>query len=199
VVSKQRLDTAGAVVDTRATAHDAIGRPTRITRTAPGQDDSVLRFDYDGQLDGVTAPGQLGRMTHVRGDGWERSQLYDALGRVEREHIALTGWRELTRDKAYRADGSVASNTVTITDATGAVKFASTQETELDNLGRVNALAVDGSVLYTLSYDDEGRLHLGRRRAGRQRRRLDVQLRRGRSAPSRHPARPPDRVPLRRQ
>jgi RHS repeat-associated protein len=38
------------------------------------------------------------------------------------------------------------------------VRFASTQETELDSLGRTSALEVDGHVLYTLSYDDEGRL-----------------------------------------
>jgi hypothetical protein len=38
------------------------------------------------------------------------------------------------------------------------VTFASTKETDLDGLGRVSAVAVDGAVLYTLRYDDEGRL-----------------------------------------
>ena len=158
VAGKQRLDPGGAAVDASETAHDAIGRPTQVTRTAAGRDDSVLQFDYDGQLDGVTAPGQLGRTTRVRGDGWERSQLYDPLGRVYHEHTALTGWREATRDRTFRADGAVARDTLTIEDATGAVRFASTQETELDSLGRTSALEVDGRVLYTLSYDDEGRL-----------------------------------------
>jgi RHS repeat-associated protein len=40
----------------------------------------------------------------------------------------------------------------------GAVRFSSTQDTELDGLGRISALRVDGNVLYTLAYDDEGRL-----------------------------------------
>ncbi|HEX3764220.1 MAG TPA: FG-GAP-like repeat-containing protein [Kofleriaceae bacterium] len=155
---KQRLDVAGAVIDASATDHDAVGRPTRVTRTAPGEDDSVLQFDYDGELDGTTAPGQLGRTTRVRGDGWERTQLYDALGRVDHEDIVLTGWRELVRDRAYRADGSIASDTLTITDPAEAVRFTSTQDSELDGLGRVSALKVNGNVLYTLSYDPEGRL-----------------------------------------
>jgi YD repeat-containing protein len=73
LTGKQRLDPSGAPVDASETARDATGRPTQVTRTASGHDDSVLRFDYDGQLDGVTAPGQLGRTTRVRGDGWERS------------------------------------------------------------------------------------------------------------------------------
>ncbi len=155
---KQRLDAQGATVDDSATAHDAIGRPTQVTRTASGRDDSVLHFDYDGQLDGVTAPGQLGRTTRVRGDGWERSQLFDALGRAYHERIALTGWREATHDRTFRADGAVAHDALTIKDAGGAVRFASTQDTELDSLGRTSALEVDGHVLYTLAYDDEGRL-----------------------------------------
>ena len=158
LIGTQRLDATGAVIDASATAHDAIGRPTRITRTAPGDDDSAVQFDYDGQLDGTTAPGQLGRTTRVRGDGWERTQLYDALGRADHEDVVLTGWRALTRDRAYRADGSIASDTLTITDATGAVRLTSTQESDLDGLGRVRALRVNGSVLYTLSYDAEGRL-----------------------------------------
>jgi RHS repeat-associated protein len=113
---------------------------------------------YDGQLDGTIAPGQLGRTTRVRGGGWERSQLYDALGRVYHERTALTGWREAVHDRTFRADGAVARDALTITDAGGAVRFSSTQETELDSLGRTSALEVDGHVLYTLSYDDEGRL-----------------------------------------
>jgi RHS repeat-associated protein len=158
LTGKQRLDRAGVVIDGSTTAYDPIGRPTRITRTASGEDDTVLQFDYDGQLDGTLAPGQLGRTTRVRGDGWQRTELYDALGRVDHEGVVLTGWRELIRDKVYRADGSVASDTLTIIDASGAVRFASTQDTELDGLGRVSDLKVDGSVLYTLSYDTEGRL-----------------------------------------
>lgn len=158
LTGKQRLDPSGAPVNASETARDAMGRPTQVMRTASGHDDSVLRFDYDGQLDGVTASGQLGRTTRVRGDGWERSQLYDALGRVTHEHTALTGWRHATHDRTFRADGAVARDTLTITDASGAVRFASTQEPELDSLGRPSALEVDGHVLYTLSYDDEGRL-----------------------------------------
>lgn len=157
LVHKQHLDATGAVVDTSDTQFDAIGRPIEVTRTA-GSDTSSLAFDYDGQLDGATVAGQLGRLTRVRGNGWARSALFDPLGRSYEQHISLTGWRDLTRDKVFRPDGSDESDTLTIRDSTGAVLFTSTQDTKLDGLGRPKTLEVDGAALYTLSYDDEGRL-----------------------------------------
>ena len=157
VVQKQHLDSAGNVVDTSTTSYDGTGRPTESARTADS-DTSNLHYDYDGQLDSSTVPGQLGRLSRVRGDGWERSELFDPLGRSYYQHIALTGWRDLTSDKDYRADGTVASDTLTIRDPGGTTRFTTTQETVLDGLGRVGALKIDGNVLYTLSYDDESRL-----------------------------------------
>jgi hypothetical protein len=111
---------------------------------------SELSFDYDGQLGSTTQAGQLGRLARVR--GWERSALFDALGRLYEQHLTLTGWRDLTSDKTYRADGSVASDTLTIADPAGTVTFSSTKETVLDGVGPSAALKVDGTELYTVSY-----------------------------------------------
>ena len=159
LVRKQRLDTANAVVDTAVTSYDAIGRPTQVALTAQaGTDGSAVAFAYDGQVGGTTAPGQLGRTSRVSGDGWQRTELFDALGRSVHRKTTFAGWREITSDKTYRADGSVASDTITVSDAAGAVVLSFTKETELDALGRIAGLAVDGAPLYTLSYDDEGRL-----------------------------------------
>jgi RHS repeat-associated protein len=154
---KQRLDASGAVTDASETSYDPIGRPIQVAQTAASVS-SNLSFDYDGQLDTTTVAGQLGRLTRVRGDGWERRELFDPLGRPYEENTKLTAWRDVTCDKTYRADGSVAKNVVTISDAKGRATFASTKETVLDDLGRVHALHVDGAVLYTLSYDSEDRL-----------------------------------------
>ena len=156
-IRKQRLDTAGAVVETSDTRHDALGRTIEVSLTG-AQHASELRFDYDGQLDGATVAGQLGRLTRVRGDGWQRSTLFDPLGRAYEQHTALTGWRDVASEKAYRPDGTVASETLTIRDAGGGVRLTTTQETVLDAAGRVSQLKVDGAVLYTLTYDPEGRL-----------------------------------------
>ena len=115
-IRKQWLDAAGAVTSTSDTTYDATGRPIAVAQTT---DDNAteLGYDYDGKLDGATLPGQLGRTTRVRGDGWQRTMLYDALGRAYQQHTRLTGWRDLTRDKVFRVDGSIASDTLTITDA----------------------------------------------------------------------------------
>jgi RHS repeat-associated protein len=156
-VRKQWLDEAGAVTSTSDTTYDATGRPTAVAQTADGSA-TKLGYDHDGQLDGATLPGQLGRTTRVRGEGWQRTMLYDPLGRAYQQHTSLTGWRELTRDKVFRVDGSIASDTLTITDAANQVRLTTTRETVLDALGRVSQIKVDGAVLYTLTYDPEGRV-----------------------------------------
>jgi YD repeat-containing protein len=130
-VRTQNLDTLGAVTETSDTLYDATGRPTQVAQTA-ANDASEMSFDYDGQLGASTAPGQLGRLTRVRGDGWERSALFDPLGRAYEEHLTLNGWRDVTCDKTYRADGSVASDTLTIRDPGGATTLTTTTETTLD-------------------------------------------------------------------
>jgi RHS repeat-associated protein len=159
---KQRLDATGAVVDTHDTSYDAVGRPVRVADTTPSAaGDGDITYGYDGQLDSVgppTEPGQLGRLTRVRGDGWQRTQRFDPLGRATQYRYSLDGWRDLTCDKSYRADGSIATDTTTITDATGATRLVTTKQTTLDAAGRVASLRVNGATLYTVSYDAEGRL-----------------------------------------
>ena len=155
-IHKQWLDAAGAVTSASDTAYDATGRPTAVAQRA-GEVTTQLGYDYDGQLDGTALPGQLGRSTRKRGDGWQRTMLYDALGRAYQQHTTLTGWRELTRDKVFRVDGSTASDTLTISDSAAHVLLTTTKETVLDALGRVSQIKVDGAVLYTLKYDAEGR------------------------------------------
>jgi RHS repeat-associated protein len=157
LVCKQRFDATGALIDTNTTSYDAIGRHTQIVGTS-GDDTQTLSYDYDGHLGDSTIGGQLGRQSRVRGDGWERSELFDPLGRPFEQRVVLTGWRDITSNKTYRPDGSVASDTLVIADADGDVQHSSTKETVLDAFGRVSALKVNGALLYTLSYDAEGRL-----------------------------------------
>jgi RHS repeat-associated protein len=156
-VRRQRLDTADAAVETSDTTYDETGRPSTVAQTA-GSASANLSFEYDGKIDDTTIAGQLGRLTHVRGDGWERDELFDPLGRSDYQHIAIHGWRDVTRENTYRPDGSIESDTRSVADGDGNVLFSSTTETTLDSLGRVSTLKVDGAVLYTLTYDPEGRL-----------------------------------------
>ena len=157
LVRKQRFDASGTIVDTSDTRYDSTGRPVRVSQSTSGAE-SDLQFGYDGQLGSSSIVGQLGRLTSARGDGWERTSLFDPLGRAYEQHVTLTAWRDLTSEKIFRSDGAVASDTLTITDPGGVVKFSSTKETVLDGLGRISAVKIDGAVLYTLSYDPEGRI-----------------------------------------
>src|SRR6185295_8849048 len=130
----------------------------RIARSTAAGPAPALAFDYDGEIDGGHLAGQLGHRTRVRGDGWRRTELFDALGRPTYQSVELTGWRSVTSEKTYRADGSVAGDTITISDGGGAVTLSSTRDTTLDSFGRIHTFAVDGAVLYTLSYDGENRV-----------------------------------------
>lgn len=157
LIRRQHLDASDAVVDATDTSYDALGRQLALNQTG-GIAPSSVAFDYDGQLGSTAIGGQLGRLSRVRGDGWQRSELFDPLGRVFEQRTVLDGWRDVTRDKTYRADGSVASETLTIATTNGAPIFSSTKETTLDALGRTSSFGVNSAVLYTLSYDTEGRL-----------------------------------------
>ena len=88
---------------------------------------------FGGQLDIVTVAGQLGRLTRIRGVGWEHSALFDPLGRAYQQRTTLTGWRDLTSDTTYRADGSVASDTLTIADSGDTVRFTTTPVIAVDS------------------------------------------------------------------
>jgi RHS repeat-associated protein len=157
-VRKQHLDRSGTVVNTSNTTYDAIGRATAVVQSTTTET-STVNFDYDGNLGTTTtAAGQLGRLSHVGGAGWDRTTLFDPAGRAYRQSLTLAGWRDLTSDTTYRADGSVASDTLTIADTDGTALLSVTKATDLDSLGRVSALRVNGAVIYTLSYDAENRL-----------------------------------------
>jgi RHS repeat-associated protein len=154
---KQHLDAFNAVVDTSKTTYDAIGRPTAVVENTSAETSSVS-FGYDGNLPTATAAGQLGRLTHVGGTGWDRTTLFDPAGRVYQQNTTLAGWRDVTADTTYRANGGVASTTLTIADEKGTPLLAITKESELDSFGRETGLRVNGAPIYTLTYNDENRV-----------------------------------------
>jgi RHS repeat-associated protein len=160
LATRQRLDRNGVLTHASTTSYDGLGRPIHVAEASPEKASDIF-YDYDGNKGsggGTPIPGQRGRLSHVKGDGWERQATYDALGRVTSAEMTLTGWRKLNTQKHYRADGTVASYTLSISNISGASKFSSTNETVFDGLGRLSAVKINGAPLYTVAYDDEGRL-----------------------------------------
>lgn len=166
LVRKQRFDAGGNLVDTTDTSYDSIGRQVAAAQTRAGAT-TDLAFDYDGQRGNESVGGQLGRLTRVQGPGWERSQLFDPLGRIFETRTTLDGWREVTSDKSYYANGTPASETLSIADENGQARLSVTKEIVLDNRGRAAGLRVNGATLYTLVYDDENRVERADFGAGR--------------------------------
>jgi RHS repeat-associated protein len=162
----KRFETPGGqLVRETQTDFDAIGRVSHVEhRLAADGSTHDFWFDYDGVgADGTsaTAPGQKGQLSRVRGDAYERRTLADAGGRPVRRTLRLgtgIGWRQLVTESSYRADGSEATNQLTILDAAGHTWLHSAREDQLDAYGRPYRRLVDGIELYRLSYDGEGRI-----------------------------------------
>jgi RHS repeat-associated protein len=161
LAGKRVYDADGTLVREHHAEHDGLGRPTRMTdRRADGAERDVwLSYDGEGAAGPGVAAGQLGHLSRVVGPMFERSVLHDRAGRPVRTVTRLgNGWREITEEPGYRTDGSVASVHVTVRGPLGETLFETHRVTELDAWGRPARAIFDGATLYTLAYDDEGRV-----------------------------------------
>jgi RHS repeat-associated protein len=151
------LDAGGVLVRTEIATYDGIGRVSKRTmRRAADNSTRVLSFGYDGE--GTGAVGQQGRFTHVSADQYDKKLTYDLAGRIVRSTVKVGGWRELTRDVVYRADGEIGSVTYTVKNGAGTVLETRKLTYQLDGYGRVARGLLDGVELYRLDWDPRGRL-----------------------------------------
>lgn len=76
----------------RNTAGDGLGYT--MSTSLEGRGSGVFHCDWSsGCSNSWDEAGQLGRLTHVRGDGWELISRFDALGRPYEQHLTPAGWR----------------------------------------------------------------------------------------------------------
>jgi RHS repeat-associated protein len=159
---KQVRDAAGNLVRSESASHDSLGRVTAVQhrRAADGAEREVwLSYDGDGADGAGVQPGQKGWLSRVVAEMYERRILHDRGGRVIRTTTVLgNGWRQIREEPTYRADGSVAAMHVTVSGPGGEMFLDTVRATEIDAWGRARRLMIDGRELYTLTYDEDGRV-----------------------------------------
>jgi RHS repeat-associated protein len=141
--------------------YDAIGRLAEEShRLATSGETRRFTFEYDGGRDRAI-PGQLGRLTHVFGDGYAKSQRFNPDGTLKELSIQLAHWMEVSWSYTYYADGSTQKSMRTVRNLKDNILVESVQlEHRYDAFGRLEQLLLQENPLLTISYDAEGKPHV---------------------------------------
>ncbi len=140
--------------------YDQIGRTVEEThRLAESGESRRFHYDYDGKIEGeAVIPGQLGAVSRVVGDGFERRMIYDAKQQLWHRTHFMSDWRTVVEENDYYEDGSLLRKSVLVQDEDGQNLQRIDLEYVNDKWGRLFALMVDGAELFRLVYDDEGKV-----------------------------------------
>lgn len=150
---------ANALVRTLSFAYDPIGRVTKGTHVGEGGAAKVFTNYYDGATpEAPMARTTLGLLTAVTGAGYEkRFPEYRGDGKPTRRVVKLGDWRTVETTWTYLDGGEVASQTVRVRDGAGAVLSSSSHGYLHDAHGRLQTVTLNGSLLATLGYDENGK------------------------------------------
>ncbi|MCY1047263.1 N-acetylmuramoyl-L-alanine amidase [Corallococcus sp. bb12-1] len=113
---------------------------------------------YRSYYDGATAQApnqrtQLGQLSGVSGEGFEKTFEYRADGSVARRVVRLTGWRTVETLFAYNDGGDVVAETTRVLDANGLLLSTHTEAQRWDAHGRRSETLLDGVPLALYGYD----------------------------------------------
>ena len=152
-------DDAGTTVRTVVPSYDAIGRVVRqvVTDAVTGNSRAVS-FTYDGALAQPIA-GQLGRLTRVQKDGYQRTEVFNPDGTLRQRRVRLANRMEVTWDYTYHADGSTKHIDRVVRDsASGEVVQRDRWDIHHDDWGRLRDRVHNGQALARYFYDGDGRI-----------------------------------------
>jgi RHS repeat-associated protein len=149
----------GDLERTESYDYDAIGRiKTALHQLAKDGKTLGFAYDYDG-TGAEKVPGQVGYLTGVRGEAFERRNYYNPDGTVFQRIFLIADWREITDDLAYYANGALHLVQRTIRDPkNGEIQETIEKEYLYDAFGRLQKILLNGAPLASLVYDEEGRL-----------------------------------------
>lgn len=158
---KEKLisDASGELQRSILFTHDSVGRVVEELHTdeLSGDSDFVL-YEYDGRVDGARRRGdQVGRLTAVTGEGFQRRLTYDGADRLIHVETELEAFRTVVEENAYYADGTLQAQVVTILDPEGHELQTLTQAWAFDQYGRAHSYLVNGHEVLAYGYDERGR------------------------------------------
>ncbi len=157
---KQFVTPSSRVERTSRWQRDGLGRVISETHAlGAGGPARAFSYEYDGRAGGgPPTPGQLGSLTRVVGEGYERENVFERDGLLRETSVKLGGWRAVREERTYFEDGTPRGVTFVVSDGGGAELARWRLENECDARGRLAALRLDGAELARLAYDAEGKL-----------------------------------------
>lgn len=135
------------------TTYDAIGRVSveRHEDVTTGESRS-FHFTYDGG-------SQLGLLTQVIGEGFEKELTYEADASLASRVLTLAGgWRRIDTTLKYNEARELQSQSTVVKDSKGAVVASSSTRHDYDPYGRSAATSLGTSTLASYTYDANGLL-----------------------------------------
>jgi RHS repeat-associated protein len=158
--TKKIVESDGNIERIVSYGYDEIGRPLWERYSQPAQGTtSLVSFEHDGiSVDSASTPGQLGFLTRISGEGYEKRFVYNRDGSVKSSSIDLANWWQIAREKSYYEDGSVRQDIWVVRDNNGVERQRVLMENIVDEFGRPSALELDGKGLAQLRYDAEGQV-----------------------------------------
>jgi RHS repeat-associated protein len=156
---KRFYGVGGALERTVLTTRDALGRPVVETYLQPFAGGfRRVEFEYDGGPAATREPGELGLLTRVTGDGFEKRMRYRVDGHLLSSTFTLGSWRSIEESYSYLDDGAIASHDRRILDGQGHQVGRVLEERVYDATGRLAKVRFNGVEVASFVHDANGRL-----------------------------------------
>lgn len=158
---KRHYGTDGELERTVTMSHDSAGRVVSDSHEL-ASDGRVSTFEYgfDGMLaNGDVVGGQIGYVTSVTGPDYAFSALRNPDGSIARATVELADWMSVDVQKVYAASGApVAVRRVATRLVDGVIVDDTSVGYRYDPDGRLVGMTLQGALLASLDYDEEGEL-----------------------------------------
>jgi RHS repeat-associated protein len=161
LTEKRLYGSTGVLRRKVVTIHDAIGRVSQeLHQDVATLEKRMFQFYYDGGTpSSPSSRSQLGLLTAVTGQGYEKVLTYRADGKLTSRRLTLAGgWRELETRLEYSEAGDMSGQATTARGPDGVVVLSSVTSEAFDAYGRGAATRLGGAPLATYAYDGDGLL-----------------------------------------
>jgi RHS repeat-associated protein len=161
LVHKDYVDADAELERTVAFEYDSIGRIVERVHVQPESgNESRFTFRYDGDVgDGEILAGQKGHLTQLEGPAYSATTVHNPDGSEAMSSLVVAGWMQIDVTTTYYAGGAVKDSHRTVTRLSdGAVIDDVSSGHIYDAFGRLDRITLNGSVLATIHYDNDGRI-----------------------------------------
>jgi RHS repeat-associated protein len=159
ILTGERItDGSGGLVRTVAYTVDAIGRRTQQRDVADNGDCQTLHLYHDGATPArPTQVSMLGFLSGVSGDGWSKTLVHRADGKLLERLVLLGSWRSVDTTFTWGEDGTPTGHTTALYGPNGLLQQRE-ERSHFDAFGRLASVDSDGKPMLSIGYDADDRV-----------------------------------------